>query len=165
VLVLAGALAATGCDAGGGPSLVEARRCPERPAQPAGDSFGASALGIATSAALAIAGCGEGGGRAARAEARRCLEGLDLHVTPRGPTRAERGRLEAELYVNDILRGRVQVVALYYLDEQAAGHDESIVRGNVGVHGGVVERNGTVMLVWVGGHSHPLAERTRDCLL
>jgi hypothetical protein len=165
LLVLAGALAATGCDAGGGPSLVEARRCPERPAQPAGDSFGARALEIATGAALALAGCGDGGRPAARAEARRCLERLDLHVTPRGPTRAEQRTLEAELYVNDILRGRVQVVALFYLNEEAAGRVEPIVRRNVAVHGGVVERHGSVMLVWIGGHGHPLAERTRDCLL
>jgi hypothetical protein len=141
------------------------RRCPERPAQPAADSFGASALGIVRSATLAMAGCGEGDGPAHRAEARRCLERLDIHVTPRGPTRAERGRLEAELYVNDILRGRVQVAALYYVNEGPAGHDEPIVRRNAGLHGGVVERHGSVMLVWIGGHSHPLAERTRDCLL
>jgi hypothetical protein len=122
-------------------------------------------LAIATGAALAVAGCGEGDGHAPRAEARKCLERLDLHVTPRGPTRAERGKLEAELYVNDILRGRVQVAALYYVDGEVAGREEPSLRRNVGLRGGVVERHGSVMLVWLGGHAHPLAERTRDCLL
>jgi hypothetical protein len=152
-------LAATGCG-GGGPSLVEARRCPERAAQAGSGSFTAGAL---ESAALALAGCG--GGPAPRAEARRCLERLGLHVTPRGPTRAERGMLAAELYVNDILRGRVQVAALYYVSEEVAGREEPVVRRSAGVHGGVVERHGAVMLVWVGGHAHPLAGRVRDCLL
>jgi hypothetical protein len=121
---------------------------------------------LAIAGSLAAAGCGGGDDRPSREEARRCLERLDLHVTPRGPTRAERGSLEAELHAIDILRGRVRVSALYYVDEDAAERSERAARRSAREAGGAVERHGSLTLYWIGdGHRSRFAGRTRDCLV
>jgi hypothetical protein len=111
------------------------------------------------------AGCGGGDHRPSREEARRCLERLDLHVTPwERPPNDDDGPY-ARLDANDVLRGRVRVEAQYYDDEAEAERLEPGWRRFARTHDGAVERHGTVTLLWIGGREHPLAERTRDCLL
>jgi hypothetical protein len=69
------------------------------------------------------------------------------------------------LDANDVLRGRLRVEAQYYDDEQEAERYEPAQRRFARTHDGAVERHGTLTLFWLGGRGHPLAERTRDCLL
>lgn len=98
-------------------------------------------------------------------EARRCLEGLDLHVTGVEPSPDDRDAPDAELIANDVLKGRVTVLAAYYDDEDRAERYEPALRRNTRSFNGAVERHGTLTLLWVRGDESPLAERTRDCLL
>jgi hypothetical protein len=67
--------------------------------------------------------------------------------------------------LNDILRGRVMVLAAYYDDEDRAERYEHALRRNARTFDGSVERYGTLTLLWVRGHEGRLAEPTRDCLL
>jgi hypothetical protein len=120
---------------------------------------------LALTGALAAAGCGGGDDRPSRVEARRCLEGLDLHVTGVEPSPDDRDAPDAELIANDVLKGRVMVLAAYYDDEDRAERYEPAVRRNARSFDGAVERHGTLTLLWVRGDESPLAERTRDCLL
>lgn len=120
---------------------------------------------LALAGALAAAGCGGGDDRPSREEARRCLEGLDLHVTGVEPSPEDRDAPDAELIANDVLKGRVMVLAAYYDDEDRAERYEPAVRRNARSFDGAVERHGTLTLLWVRGDESPLAERTRDCLL
>ncbi len=121
---------------------------------------------LAIACCLAAGGCGGGDDRPSREEARRCLERLNLHVTRRGPTRAERGSLEAELHAIDILRDRIRVSALYYVDEDAAERSERAARRSAREVGDAVERHGSLTLYWIGGgHRSAFAGRTRDCLV
>jgi len=98
-------------------------------------------------------------------EARRCLEQLDLHVTPwERPPNDDDGPT-AMLDANDVLRARVRVEAQYYDDAEEAERYEPAQRRSARTHDGAVERHGTLTLLWLRGHGQPLAERTRDCLL
>ena len=108
--------------------------------------------------------CG-GDDRPSREEARRCLERLDLHVTPRERLPNDDDGPNAALFVNDILRGRVMFEAQYYDDEAEAERYEPAQRRSVRSHDGAVERHGTLTLLWIGGHANPFAQRTRACLL
>jgi hypothetical protein len=118
--------------------------------------------------AAAIAGCGGGGDgdeRPSREEARRCLERLALHVTPwERPPNDDDGPY-ARLDANDLLRGRVRVEAAYYDNEQEAERLEPASRRAARQIDGVIERHGSLILLWVYGHEHPVAERARGCLL
>jgi hypothetical protein len=120
---------------------------------------------LALTGAVAGAGCGGGGDRPSREEARRCLEGLDLHVTVVEPAPDDRDAPDAELIANDVLRGRVMVLAAYYDDEDRAERYEPALRRNARSFDGAVERHGTLTLLWVRGDESRFAERVRDCLL
>ncbi len=120
---------------------------------------------LALTGALAAAGCGGGDDRPSREEARRCLEGLDLHVTGVEPSPDDRDAPDAELIAGDVLRGRVTVFAGYYDDEERAERYEPALRRNARSFDGAVERHGGLTLLWVRGDEGPLAERVRDCLL
>jgi hypothetical protein len=100
-----------------------------------------------------------------REEARRCLERLDLHVTPRERLPNDDDGPYAALFVNDVLRGRVMLEAEYYDDEPEAERWEARQRRSLRTHGGSVERHGTLTLLWLGGRESRFAERTRACLL
>jgi hypothetical protein len=115
--------------------------------------------------ALAAAGCGGGGDRPSREEARRCLEGLDLHVTVVEPLPDDRDAPDAELIANDVLKGRVMLFAGYYDDEDRAERYEPALRRNARRFDGAVERHGALTLLWVRGDERRLAERVRGCLL
>jgi hypothetical protein len=91
---------------------------------------------LALTGALAAAGCGGGDDRPSREEVRRCLEGLDLHVTG-----AERS------------------------PEDRAARYEPALRRNARSFDGAVERYGTLTLLWVRGHERRFADRTRACVL
>jgi hypothetical protein len=113
-----------------------------------------------------LAGCGSGGDdRPSREEARTCLERLDLHVTPWERSPNDDDGPYAKLDANDVLKGRVRVEAAYYDDERDAERVQPAARRAARQVDGVVERHGSVTLLWIGGHEHPLAERTRDCFL
>jgi hypothetical protein len=120
---------------------------------------------LTLAAAFAASGCGGGDDRPTREAARRCLEELDLHVTvgERSPDDADAP--DEELIANDILKGRVMVLAAYYDDEDRAERYEPALRRNARTFDGSVERYGTLTLLWVRGHEGRLAEPTRDCLL
>ena len=115
--------------------------------------------------ALAAVGCRGGDERPSREEARRCLERLDLHVTPWERSPNDDDGPYARLDANDVLRGRLRVEAQYYDDEEEAERYEPAARRFARTHDGAVEPHGTLTLFWVYGHRHPLAEPTRDCLL
>lgn len=121
---------------------------------------------LAIAGCLAAGACGGGDDRPSREAARRCLERLNMHVTPRRPTPAERSSLEAELHAIDILKARVRVSALYYVDEDAAERFERALRRSARGVPGAVERHGSLTLYWIrGGHRSAFAGRTRDCLI
>jgi hypothetical protein len=115
---------------------------------------------------LAGAGCGgDDDGRPSRREARSCLEALKLHVTPwERPPNDDDGPY-AKLDANDVLRGRVRVEAGYYDNEREAERLEPASRRAARQIDGVIERHGSLILLWVYGHEHPVAERARGCLL
>jgi hypothetical protein len=137
----------------------------ERAVAAAGTRLRRAAL-LALAGALAGAGCGGGGDdRPSREDARRCLEGLDLHVTGAERSPDDADAPDEELIANDILRGRVMVLAAYYDDEDRAERYEPALRRNARTFDGSVERHGTLTLLWVRGHEGRLAEPTRDCLL
>lgn len=119
---------------------------------------------IALAGAVVLVGCG-GDNRPSPEEARRCLERLDLHVTTVEPRADDADAPDVELIAGDVLRGRVTVLAAYYDDEDRAERYEPSLRRNVRSYDGVVERHGTLTLLWVRGSEGPFAERTRDCLL
>jgi hypothetical protein len=100
--------------------------------------------GVAACAGLlALAGCGgdDGGdGPPSRQEARRCLERLMLHVTPRDRLPNDDDGPAMWLDANDVLRYRVRVEAQYWDD-------------------------GRVTLHWYWGRGHRLAGPVRDCFL
>jgi hypothetical protein len=115
--------------------------------------------------AVAVGGCGGDDDRPSREEARRCLERLNLHVTPwERPPNDDDGPY-ARLDANDVMRGRLRVEAQYFDDEEEAERSEPAQRRHARANDGAVERHGTLTLFWLGGHRHPLAERTRHCLL
>jgi hypothetical protein len=116
--------------------------------------------------ASALAGCGSGGDdRPTREEARTCLERLDLHVKPwERPPNDDDGPY-ARLDANDVLRYRLRVEAQYYDDEDEAERVERAARRAARQVDGTLERHGPLTLLWIDGHEHPLAERTRDCFL
>ena len=119
---------------------------------------------LAVTGTLAAAGCGDGDDRPSREEARRCLEGLDLHVVPwERPPNDDVGPY-AMLDANDLLRGRVRVEAQYYDDADEAERYVPAQRRFARNHDGAVERHGTLTLFWLDGHRGRFAERTRDCL-
>jgi hypothetical protein len=119
---------------------------------------------LALAGTVAGLGCGGGDDRPSREDARRCLEELDLHVTPwERPPNDDDGPY-ARLEANDVLRGRVRVEAQYYDDDEEAERYERAQRRFARIHDGAVERHGTLTLLWLAGHRHPLAKRTRDCL-
>jgi hypothetical protein len=120
---------------------------------------------LALTGAVAAAGCGGGDDRPSREEARRCLEGLDLHVTLIEPLPGDRDAPDAQLIANDVLKGRVMVMAGYYDDEDRAERYEPSLRRNARSFDGAVERHGTLTLLWVRGDDSPFGERARDCLL
>ena len=120
---------------------------------------------LAMTGALATAGCGGGDNRPSREEARRCLEGLDLHVTGGERSPDDRDAPDEELIANDVLKGRVMLFAGYYDDEDRAERYEPALRRNARRFDGTVERHGTLTLLWVRGDEGRLAERARDCLL
>ena len=120
---------------------------------------------LAMTGALATAGCGGGDNRPSREEARRCLEGLDLHVTGGERSPDDRDAPDEELIANDVLKGRVMVLAAYYDDEDRAERYEPALRRNARSFDGAVERHGTLTLLWVRGAESRFAERVRDCLL
>jgi hypothetical protein len=91
-------------------------------------------------ALLAAASCGGDDDRASRGEARRCLERLNLHVTPGERLPNDDDGPATWLDVNDVLRGRVRAEARYWDD-------------------------GTVTLRWLGGGKSRLAPAVRDCVL
>jgi hypothetical protein len=120
---------------------------------------------LLAAAGTLVAGCGGGDDRPSREEARGCLERLDLHVTPwERPPNDDDGPY-AKLDANDVLRGRLRVEAQYYDDEREAERSEPAQRRYARANDGAVERRGSLILFWVGGHRHPLAERTREYLL
>jgi hypothetical protein len=119
---------------------------------------------VALAGLVASAGCGEDE-RPSREEARTCLERLDLYVTPwERPLNDDDGP-HARLDANDVLRGRLRVEAGYYDDERAAERAGPGSRRAARQVDGAVERHGSLILLWIDGHEHPLAERARDCLL
>jgi hypothetical protein len=120
---------------------------------------------VAMTGALATAGCGGGDNRPSREEARRCLEGLDLHVTGGERSPDDRDAPDEELIANDVLKGRVMLFAGYYDDEDRAERYEPALRRNARSFDGAVERHGTLTLLWVRGAESRFAERVRDCLL
>jgi hypothetical protein len=120
---------------------------------------------LALTGAIAAAGCGGGDDRPSREEARRCLEGLDLHVTVGERSPDDRDAPDAELIAGDVLRGRVTVFAGYYDDEDRAERYEPALRRNARSFDGTVERHGTLTLLWVRGNETRFAERVRDCVL
>ena len=120
---------------------------------------------LALTGALATTGCGGGDDRPSREEARRCLEGLDLHVTVVEPSPDDRDAPDAELIANDVLKGRVMLFAGYYDDKDRAERYEPALRRNARSFDGTVERHGMLTLLWVRGDESRLAERARDCLL
>lgn len=120
---------------------------------------------LALTGALTAAGCGGDDDRPTREEARRCLEGLDLHVTVVEPAPDDRDAPDAELIANDVLKGRVMLFAGYYDDEDRAERYEPALRRNARSFDGAVERHGRLTLLWVRGEAHRLAEQVRDCLL
>lgn len=119
---------------------------------------------VALTAWFAAVGCG-GDDRPSCEEARRCLEQLDLHVTPQERPPNDDDGPHARLFVNDVLRGRVMVEAQYWDDEDSAQHHAPAQRRNARTYDGSVERHGPLTLLWLRGHEARLAERTRDCLL
>jgi hypothetical protein len=120
---------------------------------------------LAAAASLVVAGCGGGDDRPSHEEARRCLEGLDLHVMGAERQPDDRDAPDEELIANDVRHGRVMVFAGYYDDEARASRLEPSIRRNARRFDGSVERHGTVTLLWVRGREGRLGERTRDCLL
>jgi hypothetical protein len=104
---------------------------------------------LALTGAVAAVGCRGGGDRPSREDARRCLEGLDLHVTVVEPAPDDRDAPDAELIANDVLRGRVMLFAGYYDDEDTAERYEPALRRNARSFDGAVERHGTLTLLWV----------------
>jgi hypothetical protein len=125
----------------------------------------AAAAILVLTGALAAGGCGGDDDRPSREEARRCLEGVDLHVTVVEPAPVDRDAPDAELIANDVLRGRVMLFAGYYDDEDRAERYEPAVRRNARSFDGAVERHGMLTLLWVRGHESRFAERARACLL
>jgi hypothetical protein len=120
---------------------------------------------LALTGALVAAGCGGGDDPPSREQARRCLEPLDLHVTGAERRPDDKDAPDEELIANDVLQGRVMVFAAYYDDEGRSERYEPAVRRNARSLDGVVERHGTLTLLWVRGAESRLAERARDCLL
>jgi hypothetical protein len=120
---------------------------------------------LALTGALAAAGCGGGDDRPSPEKARHCLERLNLHVTGAERSPDDADAPDEELIANDILRGRVMILAAYYDDEDRAERYEPALRRNARSYDGVLERHGTLTLLWVRGNESPVAERTRDCLL
>jgi hypothetical protein len=116
--------------------------------------------------ASALAGCGGADDeRPTREEARNCLERLDLHVTPwERPPNDDDGPY-ARLDANDVRENRLRVEAQYYDDEDEVERIERAARRAARQVDGAVERHGSLTLVWIDGHEHPLAEPTRDCFL
>jgi hypothetical protein len=99
-------------------------------------------VGAAAVALVASAGCGgdEDGGPPSRQEARRCLERLDLHVTPFERSLNDDDGPAAWLDANDVLEGRVRLEARYWDD-------------------------GRVTMHWIWGRKSRLAPAARDCVL
>jgi hypothetical protein len=90
---------------------------------------------------------------------------LDLHVTGGQRSPDDRDAPDEELIANDVLKGRVMVLAAYYDDEDRAERYEPALRRNARSFDGAVERHGTLTLLWVRGAESRFAERVRDCLL
>jgi hypothetical protein len=107
------------------------------PSQPLGGGHVRRTAILALTGALAAAGCGGGDDRPSREEARRCLEGLDLHVTG-----AERSPEDRAARATSPRSGETPAPST-----------------------APSERYGTLTLLWVRGHEGRFADRTRDCLL
>jgi hypothetical protein len=115
-------------------------------------------------AGLAVAGCG-GDDRPSREDARRCLEQAGLHVVGGEASKDDTDAPDAELIANDVRGGRVMVFVAYYDDEGRAERLATRLRRNARRFDGVVERHGTITLLWVGGARSSIGDRARDCVL
>jgi hypothetical protein len=123
-----------------------------------------AAAAVLAGAVLFGAGCGGGDDDAGPSprEARRCLEGLGIHVTIQrlpgaGPDR--------ELIANDLLLNRVMLYVQYHDGEDGAERYERSLRREARRHGWVAEREGALTLLWRDGHGRPPGRRARDCVL
>ena len=77
----------------------------------------------------------------------------------------DRDAPDAELIANDVRRGRVMVFVAYYDDEGRAERLAPKLRRNARRFDGVVERHGTITLLWVDGSRGRMGDRVRDCVL
>jgi hypothetical protein len=116
-------------------------------------------------AGLAVAACGGGDDRPSREDARRCLEEAGLHVVGGEASKDDTDAPDAELIANDVRGGRVMVFIAYYDDEGRAERLAPSLRRNARRFNGLVERHGTLTLLWVDGERRPMGDRVRDCVL